>query len=85
MPADTLEIEDALKEGIKLHTLVSPEKIIGEKGILKGIECIKNTLGKPDSSGRKRPVPVEGSQFFIEADYIIAAIGQKVDKSIHYR
>ncbi len=81
MPADPLEIEDALKEGIQLHTLASPEKIIGENDIVKGIECIKNTLGKPDESGRRRPVPVEGSQFFIQADHIIAAIGQKADKS----
>ncbi len=81
MPADPLEIEDALKEGVQLHTLAGPEKIIGENGIVKGIECIKNTLGKPDGSGRRSPIPVEGSQFFIQADHIIAAIGQRIDKS----
>jgi len=80
MPADPLEIEDALKEGVQLHTLAGPEKIIGENGTLKGIECIKNSLGKPDNSGRRRPIPVEGSQFLIQADHIIAAIGQKADK-----
>ena len=81
MPADPLEIEDALKEGVQLHTLASPEKIIGENGVVKGVECIKNTLGEPDASGRRSPVPVEGSQFFIPADHIIAAIGQTIDRS----
>ena len=81
MPADPLEIEDALKEGVWLHTLAAPEKIIGENGVVKGIECIRNTLGKPDGSGRRSPIPVEGSQFMIPADHIIAAIGQIPDKS----
>ncbi len=81
MPADPLEVEDALREGVQLHTLASPVRIIGENGTVKGIECITNTLGQPDASGRRSPVPVEGSQFTIEADHIIAAIGQKVDRS----
>ncbi|HUV59004.1 MAG TPA: FAD-dependent oxidoreductase, partial [Desulfatiglandales bacterium] len=81
MPADPFEIEEALLEGVSLHILVSPKRVMGEDGILKGLECLKNTLGEPDSSGRRRPVPIEGSEFFIPADHIIAAIGQTLDKS----
>jgi heterodisulfide reductase subunit A-like polyferredoxin len=81
MPADPLEIEDALQEGVQIHTLVTPKKVIGNNGTLKGLECLKNRLGEPDSSGRRRPVPIDGSEFFIPADQIIAAIGQTVDKS----
>jgi heterodisulfide reductase subunit A-like polyferredoxin len=81
IPADPLEIEDAMEEGVHLHTLASPEKIIGDNAIVKGVECIKNSLGKPDESGRRRPIPIEGSQFIIEADLIIAAIGQRADRS----
>ncbi|GAI17449.1 unnamed protein product, partial [marine sediment metagenome] len=81
MPADPFEIEEALVEDIKLHILVTPKKVIGENGTLKGLECLKNTLGEPDSSGRRRPVAIEGSEFFIASDHIIAAIGQSLDKS----
>ena len=81
MPADPFEIEEALAEGVNLHTLVTPKAVIGEGGTLKGVECLKNTLGEPDSSGRRRPVPIEGSEFFLPTDHIIAAIGQRLDKS----
>ncbi|MCK4729522.1 MAG: FAD-dependent oxidoreductase, partial [Desulfobacterales bacterium] len=81
MPADPFEVNEALKEGVHLHVLVTPKKVIGDDGILKGLGCLKNRLAEPDSSGRQRPVPIEGSEFFIPADHIIAAIGQKVDKS----
>lgn len=81
MPADPLEIEDALQEGVQIHALVTPKTVIGDNGTLKGLECLKNRLGAPDSSGRRRPVPIDGSDFFIPADQIIAAIGQTVDKS----
>jgi len=80
MPADPFEIEEALAEGINLHILVTPKKVIGENKTLKGLECLKNRLGEPDSSGRRRPVAIESSEFFIEADHVIAAIGQTVDK-----
>jgi len=81
MPADPFEIEEALQEGVHVHILVTPKQIIGDGGILKGLECLKNRLGEPDSSGRRRPVPIDGSEFFVPADHIIAAIGQTVDKS----
>ncbi|MCK4485627.1 MAG: FAD-dependent oxidoreductase [Desulfobacterales bacterium] len=81
MPADPFEIKEALEEGVHLHVLVTPKKIVGDNGILKELECVKNRLGEPDSSGRQMPVPIDGSEFFIPADHIIAAIGQRVDKS----
>jgi heterodisulfide reductase subunit A-like polyferredoxin len=81
MPADPLEIEEALQEGVHLHTLVTPKRVIGDNKTLKGLECLRNRLGEPDSSGRRRPVPIDGSEFSITADQIIAAIGQTVDKS----
>ncbi len=81
MPADPFEIEEALQEGVRLHTLVTPKRVVGDNGTLKGLECLKNRLGEPDSSGRRRPIPIDGSEFFISADQIIAAIGQRVDKS----
>ena len=81
MPADPFEIEEAIAEDIKLHILITPKAVIGEDKTLKGLECLKNTLGDPDSSGRRRPVPIKGSEFFIASDHIIAAIGQTLDKS----
>ncbi len=79
MPAYPEEIEDALAEGIKIHYLTAPVAIIGVKGSLSGLKCIKTELGAPDVSGRRRPVPVEGSEFVIECDALIGAIGQKMD------
>ncbi len=81
MPAYPFEIEEALREGVHLHTLVTPKKVMGGKGVLKGLECLKNRLGEPDSSGRRIPIPLEGSEFFISTDHVIAAVGQTVDKS----
>ena len=81
MPADPFEIEEALEEGVELHILVTPKRVIGDDNTLTGLECLKNKLGGPDSSGRRRPIPIEGSEFLIQADHIIAAIGQSVDPS----
>ena len=79
MPADREEINDALREGIKIEFLTAPKKMLvsGEK--VKGLECIKTELRDADQSGRKRPVPVEGSEFVIEAGTIISAVGQQPD------
>ncbi len=76
MPADEEEIEDAEDEGIKFHFLCNPTKLIAEDGKLTGVECIRMELGEPDASGRRRPVPQEGSEFVIETDAVIPAIGQ---------
>lgn len=82
MPANTDEIEAAEKEGVKIRYLASPVKILGAKGKVAGMECIKMRLGEPDASGRRRPLPLEGTEFEIEADTIIPAISQKPDLSI---
>ena len=79
MPADEQEIDDAIEEGVKIEFLVSPKRIIGEGGKLTGIECLRMKLGKPDSSGRRRPLPIEGSEFIVELDTVIPAISQAVD------
>jgi heterodisulfide reductase subunit A-like polyferredoxin len=82
MPAAEEEIEDALKEGIEIEYLVAPVKVISENGKVTALDCIRMELGEPDKSGRRRPVPIEGSEFQIEIDSIIPAIGQASDLSL---
>ncbi len=82
MPASKEEIEAAEAEGVKFMFLTNPVRIIGENGRLKMVECIKMQLGEPDSSGRRRPVPIEGSEFKLETDTLITAIGQRPNTSI---
>jgi len=79
MPANKVEIEECREEGIEIMTLTNPVRIISEKGKVKALECIKMELGAPDESGRRRPVPVKGSEFTIEVDAVIPAIGQESD------
>jgi heterodisulfide reductase subunit A len=79
MPAYEDEIEGALDEGIELHYLTAPVSIQGKNGKVTGFECIKTELGEPDASGRRRPVPMEGSEFVIDCDAVIPAIGQRTD------
>ena len=81
MPADHVEIHDAEEEGVKFHYLCNPVRIVEKEGKVVGVECIRMELGEPDESGRRRPVPVKGSEFFIEADILIPAIGQAIDLS----
>ncbi len=81
MPAHKEEYEAALREGVKFEFLVNPVEIIIENNKIKGIKCIKMQLGEPDSSGRRRPEPVPGSEFVIDADMLIPAIGQLIDLS----
>lgn len=79
MPAAAEEIEEAIEEGVKMNYLVAPLKVIGENGKVKGIECQRMELGEPDASGRRRPVPVKGSEFIVECDAVVPAIGQAGD------
>ena len=79
MPAFKEEVDAVFKEGIDLIFLSAPSKIIAENGKVTGIECIKMELGDIDESGRRRPVPVEGSEFVIEMDTLIVAIGEEAD------
>jgi formate dehydrogenase beta subunit len=81
MPADPVEIRDAEEEQVKFHYLCNPTRILEKDGKVVGVECIRMELGEPDQSGRRRPVPVPGSEFIIETDILIPAIGQKVDLS----
>jgi len=81
MPADPVEIKDAEEEKVNFHYLCNPTRILEENGKVVGVECIRMELGEPDQSGRRRPVPVPGSEFIIETDILIPAIGQKVDYS----
>jgi len=77
MLAEPEEIEEAEKEGVKIHFLVAPLNIVSENGKTKGIECIRTRLTEPDTTGRRKPIPVEGSEFFVEANHVIPAIGQE--------
>ncbi|UCE54967.1 MAG: NADH-quinone oxidoreductase subunit NuoF [Desulfobacterales bacterium] len=81
MPANPLEIEASLEEGVKITFLASPVRILGEGGRISGMECIRNKLGAPDASGRQRPIPIEGSEFVVECDTILPAVGQEPDLS----
>lgn len=76
MPADPVEIRETKNTGVEFMLLVTPVRFIGEKNRVKQIECVKMELGKPDMTGRRTPVPVKGSNFFMEADQIILAIGE---------
>jgi NADPH-dependent glutamate synthase beta subunit-like oxidoreductase len=82
MPAIPEEVEEAIREGIKIHLLASPVKIIGRGMRATGMECVRMRLAEPDETGRRRPVPIEDSRFRIQADQIVAAIGQRVDRDI---
>jgi formate dehydrogenase beta subunit len=81
MPADDVEIHDAEEEEIQFHYLCVPTKIIAQEGKVVGVECIRMELGEPDESGRRRPVPIPGSEFYVDTDIVIPAIGQAVDLS----
>jgi len=77
MPARADEIENAKEEGIKFELLTNPTRIFGNKdGWAEKVECIRNELGSPDDSGRRRPVPIKGSEFVMDIDTIVCAIGQ---------
>lgn len=78
MPANPMEIHESKLEGVQYLLLTNPSKVNkDENGKLKSVTCIKMELGEADASGRRRPVPIEGSDFDLEVDYILAAIGQK--------
>jgi NADPH-dependent glutamate synthase beta subunit-like oxidoreductase len=79
MPAIAEEIAEAEHEGVKIRLLSGPNKVIVKGGRVSGLECVKMKLGEPDESGRRRPVPVAGSEFIIETSLIIAAVGEEPD------
>ncbi len=78
MPARKAEVHHAKEEGIQFNLLCNPIEVVAdEKGFVSGIRCIRMQLGEPDASGRRRPVPIEGSEFMVEADVVVIAIGNK--------
>ena len=79
MPAIPLEVDEAEKEGVKIEFLVSPKKIVGEKGKVCGVECVRMQLDEHDESGRRKAVPIAGSEFRRDADMVILAIGETPD------
>ena len=78
MPAISAEVEAAEQEGVLFHYLAAPERVIGRDDRVVGLACIRMQLGEADASGRRRPLPIPGSQFVLDADMVISAIGQKV-------
>jgi formate dehydrogenase beta subunit len=76
MPAAREEIEEAIHEGVQVAYLTSPVEILGQDGKVAALKCIRNELGEADASGRRSPTPVPGSEFVLDIDLLIAAIGQ---------
>jgi heterodisulfide reductase subunit A len=81
MPAVASEVEGMEREGGKIQFLAAPVEVLSDKHGVKGIRCIRMEMGAPDASGRRRPVRVEGSEFTIDVDNIIIAIGQAMDRA----
>jgi len=81
MPAESYEVDDADEENVRFEFLVNPTRLVTENNKITGVEVIKMELGEPDDSGRRRPQPVEGSEYVIPCDMVIPAIGQDPDLS----
>jgi formate dehydrogenase major subunit len=82
MPVDTRELDQVEEEGIKVHYLTSPITVLSKDGVkVSGLRCIRNRLGDPVQGGRRRPIPVDGSEFEIEIDLLIPAVSQSPDIS----
>jgi NADH-quinone oxidoreductase subunit F len=81
MPVSDIEYDEAVAEGVNINFLASPTRITSDNWKVTGLQCIRMELGEPDDSGRRRPVPVSGSEFTAEADTVIAAVGQAPDLS----
>ncbi len=79
MPSEDEEIEDGEEEGVRILWLTSPQRIVVQDGQMKGLEVLQNRLGAKDRSGRRRPVPVEGSERLLECGMVITALGREVD------
>jgi glutamate synthase (NADPH/NADH) small chain len=76
MPARAAEIHHAEEEGIEFFLLTNPTQYFGnDQGRLTGMECLKMELGEPDESGRRRPVPIDGSEFYMDCDLCVVAVG----------
>ena len=82
MPARAEEIHHAEEEGVQFRFLTLPTEILGEEGRVVGMTCLQMELGEPDDSGRRRPVPIEGSEFTIDCDLVVMAIGTSANPLI---
>ncbi len=76
MPANEWEIEEAEQEDVRLELLAQPIEVLSDNGHISGVRCIRMRLGEPDESGRRRPLPIEGSEFVIPCDAMVAAVAQ---------
>ncbi|MEG1066629.1 MAG: FAD-dependent oxidoreductase, partial [Erysipelotrichaceae bacterium] len=84
LPARKEEVEHAMEEGIEFNLLTNPIQVLGnEEGWVKGMECVKMELGEPDASGRARPQVIEGSNFVLDVDCMIMAIGTSPNPLLH--
>ncbi len=81
MPVAEEEYEEVMAEGVQMNFLVSPTRIVSDHWKVAGLQCIRMSLGERDQSGRRRPVPIPGSEFFVDTDTVIAAVGQAPDLS----
>ena len=80
MPARVEEVHHAEQEGIRFEMLTAPTEVLGtEQGWVRGLKCVRMTLGEPDASGRRRPIPQEGSDFTIDCDLVIVAVGTRAN------
>jgi heterodisulfide reductase subunit A-like polyferredoxin len=79
MPASKDEVEATLAEGIAIEYLVAPVSVVAKNGKVEALSCIRMKLGKPDSGGRRRPVPIEESEFTVECDLLVPAVSQSSD------
>lgn len=77
LPARAEEVEHGEEEGVKFQLLSNPVRLLGDQGHVTGVECIRMKLGDPDESGRRRPIPLEGTEFILPADTVIIAIGNE--------
>ena len=76
-----VEYDEALAEGVQVNFLVSPTRLVSDNWKVTGLQCVHMKLGEPDAGGRRRPIPIPGSEFFAPADTVIAAVGQAPDLS----
>jgi len=82
MPAHDFEVDDAQREGVTLRFLTNPTQVLRQGNRVVAVECVRMELGEPDESGRRRPIPVKGSEFTLETDGVLLAIGQDSDLSL---
>jgi len=82
MPAMPAEVEKAEQEGVKMNFLAAPIRILSKDNKLAGIQCVRMELGGDDAAGRRSPIPVKGSEFNVDIDNLLIAVGESVDKAM---